>query len=111
MRAYEVGLIVVALVSGALAGLVSEPLVSDYWLLVFVAWLFITIFFGMLPGSAVGKAVRLGTWGFAFAMTADAAVAGFTGISILLGALVGLASIGVGGLVHAARGALTRDND
>ena len=109
MRAYEVGLLVVALVAGILAGLVSEPLVPEYWLVVFITWMLVTVFLGMLPGSAMGKAVRLGTWGFAFAMTADAAVAGFTGISILLGALVGLASVGVGGLVHALRSALTRD--
>jgi hypothetical protein len=109
MRAYEVGLSVVALGSGIIAGVVSEPLVSGYWLLLLVAWFVITLVFGMLPGSAVGKAVRIGAWGFAFAITADAAVAGFTGISILLGALVGLASIGVGGLMHALRSALAHD--
>ena len=109
MRAYEIGLIVVAAVSGLLLGLVSEPFVASYWPALFVLWLIVTIFFGMLPGSAQGKAIRIAAWGFAYALTTDAAVAGFTGIAILLGVLVGFASLGVGGLVHAIRARLSRD--
>lgn len=110
MRTYDFGLAIIAGVFALLSGFVSAPFFGSFWPALIVFWAVMTLVFGLFPGSAMSKSVRIATWGFIYVVTVDAIVVSFSGISLFLGVIGGFASLGIGLLIHSARNALRRSD-